>query len=175
MLRRPRLTDQEMFAPSEDDVIEEHVDEPDKPTGADFVGGTGSLFATPDEAPRMEIVMAVAEAIRQELERERKFWAETNKNPNIGGFVQFQTFSLPALQPVMIAREKPQRDSITIVNYTDLSTLSIGLHPGIMVLGADTGVILGSPTGTSRTIRTRQALWAICDIATNIDVQEDYQ
>lgn len=168
--------------PSEDDVIDEqkeHKEPEESVYDPDLYPGGADSYAMPDEAPRVELISAITTAIREEIDRERKFYNEIGKeelrvNTNLSGSVQFQRYSLAANQPTQICREKRLRGDITIVNLTDTVSVSIGLHTGIRPQGTDTVEIVGTTTGSARVIRTRLALWAVSDTACTIDVQEEY-
>ncbi|MCI0560652.1 MAG: hypothetical protein MN733_19375 [Nitrososphaera sp.] len=165
-----------------DDVIEDYIDEPDEPSPDDYAGGsTPTTLSLPDEAPRVAITNELATAIRQEIDRERKFYNDLGKtvvkvNPNVSGSVQFSRYSVPIIQAVQICREKRERGNIVITVHSE--AISIGLHAGIMPLGTDTVTVDGAVVGGDvRVIRTRLALWAVSNSAINsadIDVQEEF-
>ena len=158
---------------------------------ADYAGGgetvdvehsqnyESELLAHPDQSQYAALLSTVRTAIRQEIDRERKFLDNLNSQAirvtsNLSGQVSFMRYTVPANQAIQIVREKNMRGNLTIVNFTDTVMCYIGLHSGIMVGGTDTVAVYGATAGVGRTIRTRRALFAIASVACNIDVQEEF-
>lgn len=137
------------------------------------------LLAHPDQSAYAALLNTVRTAIRQEIDRERKYLDDLNSQAvrvttNLSGQVLFARYTVQANQVIQIVREKALRGNLTIVNFTDASTCYVGLHPGIIAGGTDTAAIPGAAAGIARTIRTRRALWAVASVQCNIDVQEEF-
>lgn len=165
------------------DAWQPYVNEPDideqrrtSTYGPDEAGGTTPVsLSLPDEAPRAEVIIAVAHAITQAIDAERKRIATVNDYEYNSKNVSFSRYSVPVGQPIQIVREKQHRGDTVITAYTDGATVHIGLHVGIRSDGTDTCAIVGAVDGSARTIKTRQALWAIASgDACSIDVQEEF-
>jgi len=175
-----------------DDEIASYVDKPDEPSEADYGGGTeeqyvenapariiSTVFAHPDQSEFAKLLTAIRQTISEELDRERKAYeavinSAVRVTTNLSGQILFARYTLSPNYPVQICREKPLRGDIVVVNFTDPSTVYVGLHSGLIVGGSDTASIVGSATGTSRRLRTRRALWAISSVPAQIDVQEEF-
>ena len=163
-----------------DDIQDEYTQYVDKPDDAETAtavpgGSSPSRYALPDETPRAELIQQVVTAIGQALTSERFRWAEAQKSAvrvttNLSGQVLFGRFSANT-QVIQICREKDLRGDITIVNFDAANPVYVGLHAGIIIGGTDTCRI---NAGSARTIRTRNALWAIASAAVEIDVQEEF-
>lgn len=163
------------------DVYEPYVDDDtDDTSEADFAGGTDDSMGFSDESPKIEVIEAARTLVRQEIDRETRQISQAKGtvvkvSTNVSGAVLFQSYGVGAtLQPMQICREKPERGDLVIVNYTDTVPVYIGKHSGIFPGGSDTVRIVGSSNGSSRTIRTREALWAVAAVECAIDVQEEF-
>ena len=141
-------------------------------------GSSPDYLALPDEAPKAEVIQQVVNDIARALQTERDFYTDIKKHAirvttNLSGQVLFSRWSLTA-QAIQIVREKDLRGDITIVNFGS-DPAYVGLHAGIILGGTDTCRI---NAGAARTIRTRNALWAITGstlgTAVEIDVQEEF-
>ena len=177
---------------SVDDEIASYVDKPDPFTEADYAGGTeeqyvedapariiSELWAHPDQSQVGKLMGAIRTAVQQELDRERKIYqnlieSSVRVTTNLSGQILFSRYTVQTGFAIQICREKSMRGDIVVVNFTDPSIVYIGLHPGIIAGGTDTGSIVGSTTGTARRMRTRRALWAIASAPATIDVQEEF-
>lgn len=147
-----------------------YVDEPDK-LNEDFddAGGTTpERYSLPDQAPNMELVLAIATAVYQQVENERKRIASIKDSQHAGAYVQFTRYELTApMRAVMICREKANRRSVTLT-FIGGTNIWVGKHAGIMPRGQDTtevGMIAVAP-GTSINLRefpTKEALYAISE------------
>lgn len=163
------------------DEIVGHIDEHEEDTGADDASGTSpSSLSLPDQSPRAELITAIATAVAQAIEQERKHYDARRKGfieTQSGGFVVFARYTVPVGEVIQICREKQGRKSVTITCYTDTATVSIGQHKGIMASGTDTVSVVGVPVTTTplpRVIGTTQALWATASLEAVIDVQEEF-
>ena len=163
---------------NEQDEYTNYVDE-NEDYGTEVAGGSSpSSLALPDEAPKAEVIQQVVNDIARALQKERDFYTDIQKHAirvttNLSGQVLFARFSLTAV-PIQIVREKDLRGDITIANFGS-DPIYVGLHAGIILGGTDTARI---NAGAARTIRTRNALWAITGstlgTAVEIDVQEEF-
>lgn len=167
-----------------DDVIEPYVDSPDDDYDeSDYPGGTSPRsLSLPDDSPRIELVQQIQEAVREEIERERRNFAGLSRNvmkvdQNVSGEILFSRYSV-STGPIQICREKNNRGRvlIRIVPGTD-GAVSIGRHTGIMASGGDTATVyadIATLEFQPLEIRTRLALWAVASTDAVIEVIEEF-
>lgn len=156
----------------EDNVtVLEHTELDKEALDQDDMGG---IMPPPGQTKAVERLAVIEKLVRDAIANDRKFQASLKDNPNASGYVQFRRYRVTANQPpIMILKEKEIRGDTVIVNYSE-ATVSIGLHSGITPLGLDTVSIVGASGGAGRTIRTRQALYAVSSVDCDIDIQEEF-
>lgn len=134
----------------------------------DYAGGTEYRYSQGEQ--ETETNERIQEIIAKAVDQERRRHANIDKvvsrvNPNYSGQSQFRTVRAPANTPVQICQEKENRGLVKLYYVSDDGTsatvLSIGTHIGILPEGTDT-LSLPMEFGSVE-IRTRQALWAVCD------------
>lgn len=158
------------------DEITGYIDEQGEDEDTVVPGGSSpDYLALPDEAPRVEVIQQVVTLIAKALADERMRYADLQKSAvrvttNLSGQVLFARFTVPAV-PIQICREKDLRGDTTIVNLDTTNPVYIGLHSGIIAAATDVATVAA---GAARTIRTRNALWAISGGSVAIDVQEEF-
>lgn len=167
---------------AEEDVvtIDDHTKLDEEDASETELPGGSLLLSHPDESSVARQMSVVESLIVKQIKEVRRLYETLGKqllrtNPNASGSIQFRRYGLTAGQTaIMIVKEKMFRGDTVITNYTDGATVYIGLDSGIGVAGLNTVAIVGGVSGAARTVRCRNALWAICDVTCVIDVQEEF-